>query len=193
MSQGNSQQAPRLRIMPLPGSKTSDAAKPDLESVFNVEETPLLHYAFGIVGRRELAEEVVQDAFLKLHEHWEEVEIPRAWLFRCVRNLALNVLRKNKREMIDDGPGERAAAEPRECPDTELGRMEAVGMIRLLMSEMEGRDQEMVRLKYFEDLKYQEIAQRLEMSVGNVGYRLHHLLKELGERLRKSGIEGGLS
>ncbi|MDB4405930.1 MAG: RNA polymerase sigma factor [Akkermansiaceae bacterium] len=177
--------------MRLPGKKASRAEKPDLETVFSTEETILLHYAFGILGRRELAEEVVQDAFLKLHEHWEEVDIPRAWLFRCVRNLALNVIRKNKREVIDGGLGERA--ETRECPDTELSRMEAVGMIRLLISEMADRDQEMVRLKYFEDLKYQEIAQRLEMSVGNVGYRLHHLLKDLGERLRKSGIEGGLS
>jgi RNA polymerase sigma-70 factor (ECF subfamily) len=46
----------------------------------------------------------------------------------------------------------------------------------------------MVRMKYFQGLKYQEIADKLEMSVGNVGYRLHHLLKDLGERLRKSGI-----
>jgi RNA polymerase sigma-70 factor (ECF subfamily) len=46
----------------------------------------------------------------------------------------------------------------------------------------------MVQMKYFQDLKYQEIAEKLEMSVGNVGHRLHHLLKDLGERLRKSGI-----
>jgi RNA polymerase sigma-70 factor (ECF subfamily) len=61
-------------------------------------------------------------------------------------------------------------------------------MIQMLVSEMEERDQSMVRMKYFQGLKYQEIADKLEMSVGNVGYRLHHLLKDLGERLRKSGI-----
>ncbi|MEJ6644329.1 MAG: sigma-70 region 4 domain-containing protein, partial [Akkermansiaceae bacterium] len=59
---------------------------------------------------------------------------------------------------------------------------------QMLVSEMSERDQSMVKMKYFQDLKYQEIAERLEMTVGNVGYRLHHLLKELGERLRKSGI-----
>ena len=57
---------------------------------------------------------------------------------------------------------------------------------------MDERDRSMVRMKYFQNLKYQEIADQLEMSVGNVGYRLHHLLKELADRLRKSGIEGGL-
>jgi RNA polymerase sigma-70 factor (ECF subfamily) len=172
--------------MRLPGKRTSPVTRRSLEEVFFDEESPLLRYAFGLLGRRELAEEVVQDAFLKLHEHWDEVEIPRAWLFRCVRNFSFNILRKNKRETLDESPGDRESALER--PDDELGRLEAVGMIQMLVSEMEERDQSMVRMKYFHDLKYQEIADKLDMSVGNVGYRLHHLLKELGERLRKSGI-----
>ena len=61
-------------------------------------------------------------------------------------------------------------------------------LLGLGFSEMDERDQSMVRMKYFQDLKYQEIADKLGMSVGNVGYRLHHLLKDLGERLRKFGI-----
>ena len=172
--------------MRLPGKRTSPVARRSLEEVFSAEESPLLRYAFGLLGRRELAEEVVQDAFLKLHEHWDEVEIPRAWLFRCVRNFSFNILRKNKREVLDESPGDRQSSFER--PDDELGRLEAVGMIQMLVSEMEERDQSMVRMKYFQGLKYQEIADKLEMSVGNVGYRLHHLLKDLGERLRKSGI-----
>ncbi|MDA7540571.1 sigma-70 family RNA polymerase sigma factor [Akkermansiaceae bacterium] len=172
--------------MRLPRKRMSPVAQLSLEEVFVAEESPLLRYAFGLLGRRELAEEVVQDAFLKLHEHWDEVEIPRAWLFRCVRNFSFNILRKSKRETLDEKPEERESALER--PDDELGRLEAVGMIQMLVSEMEDRDQSMVRMKYFQDLKYQEIADKLEMSVGNVGYRLHHLLKDLGERLRKSGI-----
>lgn len=173
-------------IMRLPGKKKGVSKRRSLGEVFSEEEGPLVRYAFGLLGRRELAEEVVQDAFLKLHEHWDEVEIPRAWLFRCVRNLSLNVLRKNKRETLDETAGEREAALER--PDDELGRLEAVGMVQLLVAEMEERDQSMVRMKYFQGLKYQEIAELLGMSVGNVGYRLHHLLKDMGERLRKAGV-----
>ncbi|MFT6182148.1 MAG: RNA polymerase sigma factor (sigma-70 family) [Paracoccaceae bacterium] len=172
--------------MRLPGKRKATVEGRSLEEVFSDEESPLLRYAFGLLGRRELAEEVVQDAFLKLHEHWLEVEIPRAWLFRCVRNFSFNLLRKSKRETLDDTAGDRESSHER--PDGELEKMEAVGMIQMLVSEMEERDQSMVRMKYFQDLKYQEIADRLDMSVGNVGYRLHHLLKDLGERLRKSGI-----
>ncbi len=187
MSISSSQQVSKTLVMPL--SRNKSMTKPTLETVFENEESPLLRYAFGIVGRRELAEEMVQDAFLKLHEHWEEVEIPRAWLFRCVRNLSLNHLRKHQREISDDMAAEKIPA-PDERPDEELGRLEAVGMIQMLVSEMETRDREMVSMKYFQDLKYHEIAERLEMSVGNVGYRLHHLLKQLAARLRKAGVDG---
>lgn len=173
--------------MRMPGR--SKGVRSSLEEVFVQEESPLLRYAYGLLGRRELAEEVVQDAFLKLHEHLEEVENSRAWLFRCVRNLSLNLIRKNQREVVDEAADERPSL--REQPDDELERMEAVGMLQMLVSDMEEEDRDLVRLKYFKDRSYQEIAEELQMSVSNVGYRLHHLLKGLAESLRKSGIEGG--
>ena len=45
-------------------------------------------------------------------------------------------------------------------------------------------------MKYFEGLKYSQISQRTGMSVGNVGYRLHHILKGLADSLRRAGVEG---
>ena len=63
-----------------------------------------------------------------------------------------------------------------------LERDEALGMMRLLLAELPRADRELVRLKYHENLKYQDISKRTGITVGNVGYRLHHLLK--GERLR---------
>ncbi len=45
-------------------------------------------------------------------------------------------------------------------------------------------------MKYFEELKYAEISERTGLSIGNVGYRLHHILKRLADKLRKLGIEG---
>ncbi len=44
-------------------------------------------------------------------------------------------------------------------------------------------------LKYQENLKYDQISQRTGLSVGNVGYKLHHLLKALADNLRRLGID----
>lgn len=161
--------------------------KTTLVSLFEAEESPLLRFALGQVGRRQVAEELVQEAFLRLHPLWEQVENPRAWLYRTVRNLALNYLRDHRREDGGEAPEKAAEDAP---PDQALGRMEAVGTVRMLIAEMEPADRDLIHLKYHEDLKYGEISRRTGLSVGNVGYRLHHLLKGLADALRRAGIEG---
>jgi len=161
--------------------------KPTFAEVFEAEESSLLRFAYGLVGQRETAEDLVQDAFLKLHSHWEDVAQPRAWLFRCVRNLALNHIRDHRRETELDPDKEiqgKAAA-----PEQLLGRMEAVGTVQLLVAEMDPLDRELIALKYGENLKYDQISQRTGLSVGNVGYKLHHLLKGMADSLRNLGIE----
>ncbi len=71
-----------------------------------------------------------------------------------------------------------------------LGRLEAVGQMHVLLGELDERDSELVRLKYIEGLTYGQISERTGMGVGNVGYRLHHILKRLAQALRRVGVEG---
>lgn len=155
--------------------------------VFEAEESPLLRYAYGLTGQRETAEDLVQDAFLKLHAHWDEVAQPRAWLFRCVRNLALNHLRKHQRETPMDDRKEWQSPQP--DAGEELGKLEAIGTLQLLVAELSEDDRALISLKYHEGLKYDQISQRTGLSVGNVGYKLHHALKHLADSLRRLGVE----
>ena len=183
---GAAKSAKRSGTGPVPMERAQGKSA-GFSAVFLAEEGPLLRFAYGICGRREVAEDVVQEAFLKLHSHWDEVESPRAWLFRCVRNLALNHLRKTRRETDEEEGREAVDAKP--PPDAAVGRMEAAGMLRMLMAELPEKDRELVELKYDKNLKYKEISKRTGLSVGNVGYRLHHVLKGLAEALRRVGIE----
>ena len=178
------------KVMLLPSHHQGDSAptKPSMREVFDSEEEGLVRFAYGLLNRREVAEEIVQEGFLALFEDYEKVENPRAWLYRCIRNKAYNEIRKRKREVID-GETPEGPDEGTDTPDEALGRMEAVGQLQLLITELGSRDGDLVRLKYFEGLDYKEIAQRTEMTVGNVGYRLHHVLKGLADNLRKIGVE----
>jgi RNA polymerase sigma factor (sigma-70 family) len=161
--------------------------KPTLRQVFETEESPLLRFAHGLVGQRETAEDLVQEAFLKLHAHWDDVVNPRAWLFRSIRNLALNHLRDHKRETHIDPSHDFQSDSP--DPDQTLGRLEALGTLQLLVSELDPADRDLISLKYHENLKYDQISQRTGLSIGNVGYKLHHALKNLADSLRRLGIE----
>ncbi len=168
------------------GTGATGGERPSLRAVFETEESGLLRYALGLTGRRAVAEETVQEAFLRLHGLWAEVENPRAWLYRCVRNLALNHRRDHRpeTELPDEAPAPEAA-----LPVETLARDEAVGAMRLLLAELPPEDRTLVQLKYQDDLKYQEIGRRTGLSAGNVGYRLHHVLKALADGLRRAGIE----
>ena len=193
MSQPHPQSSESSSAIPvMPTSSQSDAAgaaeKPTLRALFETEESPLLRYAFSLIGRRAIAEEVVQEVFLQLHTNWDKVQNPQAWLYRSVRNRAFNHHRDHKREVLVDGEQEVES----EAATTEalLHRMEAAGFLRLLLAELEEADRQLVQLKYFEDLRYREISERTGLSIGNVGYRLHHILKQLAGKLRHLGIDG---
>ena len=92
-------------LKPIPrvnGSVATGVSESTFQSLFDSEETPLLRYAFSLVGRRAVAEDIVQEVFLQLHTQWDDVDSPKAWLFRSVRNRAFKHIRDNKREVLGE-------------------------------------------------------------------------------------------
>ena len=181
-------------LKPLPRVNQADSqgvSKLTLRTLFDAEESSLLRYAYSLIGRRAVAEEIVQEVFLQLHTHWDDVDSPRAWLFRSVRNRAYNHNRDNKREILtcDDRQAQSTNATD-ETPDTLLLSREAAGKLRLIVEELDEDDRQLVKLKYYENLKYREISVQTGLSISNVGYRLHHILRGLAEKLRQLGIDG---
>ena len=161
-----------------------------LRTLFDSEESNLLRFAFSLTGRRAVAEEIVQEVFLQLHAKWEEVSEPRAWLFRSVRNQAFHYLRKSRRETLgSDADGTQVANSSDETPDELIARMETVAELRQLVSQLPEKDRRLVQLKYYEGLKYRDISQRTGLTISNVGYRLHQVLKKLAAGLLARGVE----
>ncbi|MEM9367865.1 MAG: RNA polymerase sigma factor [Planctomycetota bacterium] len=161
-----------------------------LRSLFEAEESGLLRYAFSLVGRRAVAEEIVQDVFLELHRRFDEVETPRGWLYRSVRNRAFHHIRRARREFLDGEDTHLSTAEDAaEPPEEELKRMEATGRLRELLEQLDEKDRLLIQLKYFEGLQYRSIGERMGLKVGTVGYRLHHILKDLAGKLESLGID----
>ena len=186
-------QRTELMLKPTPRVCRPGAAdEPELtvRSLFDAEEAPLLRYAFALIGRRAVAEEIVQDAFLQLHVRWNEIEAPRAWLYRTVRNRIYNHVRDTRRETLTgDDPAEQSTVQEEETPEAALQRMEVAAALRQQLSQLDEVDQQLVKLKYFEGMKYRDISDKTGLSIGNVGYRLHHVLKELASRMKPLGIE----
>src|SRR3954470_19107252 len=105
-----------------------------IEELFSVLESPLLSYALRLLRERAPAEDVVQEAFMKLHAQFSEVREPKRWLYRTVHNLALNQLRDTRKIVpLDLPPAEGApateTADPQPWPDEQIVRLEGIGLV----------------------------------------------------------------
>ncbi len=167
---------PTTDTLPTSPPPASGVAGSSLEQLFVAEESRLLRLAHGVTGDFAAAQDIVQDAFLRLHPRFSEVAEPRAWLVTVVRRLALDHLRRRKPTAPVDALAETPADEPAHRRDE---RAESLGALRLCLADLPPRDRELVRLKFDDGLDYAGIAARTGLSVGNVGYRLHHTLKRL--------------
>lgn len=178
-----------------PNQASADPTAPEtIEALFAALESPLLSYALRLTGDRAAAEDLVQDAFMKLHAQFAEVREPRHWLYRAVHNAALNHRRRAGKLIPLDPPAEPGAGEsnggtdPEPLPDEQIARWENIGLVRLGLETLDARSRELIRLKFDENLSYKEIAARTGLKTGHVGYLLHHALKEIAGELARSGV-----
>ena len=185
-----------------PDQTSAQPSEPEtIEELFKNLESPLLHYALRLTGQVSVAEDLVQEAFMRLHAQFHDVREPRRWLYRTVHNLALNQRRDAQKIVpLDPGPGAGAACgssetvpsrestDPRPLPDEQIARWEAIGLVRLSLETLDQRAREVVRLKFIEGLSYKEISARTGLGVGHVGYLLHHALKAVAEELARNGV-----
>jgi RNA polymerase sigma factor (sigma-70 family) len=175
-------------------ARTEQARAETIEELFAALESPLLSYALRLTGELSQAEDVVQEAFMRLHEQFDEVREPRRWLYRTVHNRALNQRRQAGRIVPLDPPAEEGTspsadtADPLPLPDEQIARWEGIGLVRLSLETLDERSRELIKLKFNENLSYKEISARMGLSVGNVGYLLHQAIKEIAEELKKNGI-----
>ncbi|MGI8432912.1 MAG: RNA polymerase sigma factor [Chthoniobacterales bacterium] len=156
----------------------------DLTALLARFELPLLQYATRILGDRERARDVVQETFVELQRHVRRQTdaAPAKWLFTVCRNRALNICRKEKRltyldhEILDREP----VAGP--APNERIEWEEARGFLLRIVATLPPRQQEVLQLKFQNDLSYQEISEITQLSVSHVGVLLHTALKSLRER-----------
>jgi len=166
--------------------KESAEAK-EFEQIIRRFELPLLQYATRIMGDRDRARDVVQETFVQLQRDGSELhdDAPAKWLFTVCRNRALNVCRKGKRmtyldqELLESHEGDAL------LPFERLEQEEASGFLLRIVATLPPRQQEVLQLKFQNDLSYQQISEITKLSVSNVGVIIHNALRTLRQHYAK--------
>jgi len=150
-------------------------------------ERPLVRYAQHLVGDLDRARDVVQDTFLKLcsHDLDGSADHTGPWLFAVCRNRALDVLRKENRMNALEEVGTEVLESRDPPPDEMFDQNERTENVLDALDHLPEKQQEVIRLKFQEDLSYKEISQVTGYSTSNVGFLIHTGIQTLRSQMAR--------
>jgi RNA polymerase sigma factor (sigma-70 family) len=142
---------------------------------------------FNASDAEDVVHAVIQSAIARPGEPFGSLEHIRNYVAKAVLNRAVQTRQKDERLTRWDGEAEiRAGVEPSAL---ELEEKERDLMLRKALVALSPRDWEVVKLRYFNGLTFQEIADGLGLSVSTIKSREESVLRKIRTRLRKFGIE----
>ena len=142
----------------------------------------LLKVALNIVHDMETAEEICQEAFIRLFERNKEEEV-RYWLIRVVKNLSLNVFRKRKNEAAAVEKLQQIHRSAAPSAEELFSAEEEKRRFREAVDSLPDKWKEVLILKEFGEMNYKEIAKTLRISESNVKVRVFRAKEKLAEIL----------
>lgn len=168
------------------------------ETLIRRHQQGVYNFIFRFLGNREVAEEVFQDAFIKVHQAADRY-VPNGkfttWLYTIVRNLCVDNFRRKKiREALslddrgseDDRSLGDSIASDDIPPDVMSSAMEIEGILQMALKKLNDDQREVFLLREKEGFKFEEIAEMTGVSVNTVKSRMRYALEALRRVLKQS-------
>jgi RNA polymerase sigma-70 factor, ECF subfamily len=148
------------------------------EVIYDRHSGPAFSLAYRMCGRRALAEDVVQEAFLSLWRTGARYDPARGsvrtWVLTAVHNRGIDAFRRettrDARNVVDDGITERIEAAER--TDEEVERRDQAQEVRGALDTLPDDQRQVIELAYFGGFSHTEIAEMLALPAGTVKGRM---------------------
>lgn len=152
---------------------------------------PIYYMLYEKVGNEEIAKdltiEALGKAFKKLHMYVPNYTFS-TWLFTIARNNCIDYLRKHKLPTIsidqimvnDDGEVSTFDIPSNDpSPDKLMIKKQRIKILRQIVNQLKPKYRKLVRLRYFQELSYEEIAKLIDIPIGTVKAQLHRSREQL--------------
>ena len=148
------------------------------EVIFDRHSGPAFSLAYRMCGRRAMAEDVVQEAFLSLWRSGARYDrrrgSVRTWVLGVVHNRAIDAFRRGvvreSRNVSDEGLAEQLPATER--TEVEVARRDEASHVRGVLGELPAEQRQVIELAYFGGFTHTEIADMLALPAGTVKGRM---------------------
>ena len=184
-----------------------EACKEGDQTAFNLLvwrwEKPLFNFIYKYVGDAHLAQDLVQETFIRVMRSIRQYEHRAAfstWLYRIGINLCKDHFRKKRLPMVSlhdyytTSSGDRVYVQDH-VPDEGARSDEALAasrreeLVRRLLAGLRDEQRIVILMKEYQGLKFREIAEILEVPEGTVKARLYNGLRAMREQIERSGIQ----
>lgn len=161
------------------------------EALFRDSYAQLCSFALTLVRTRDDAEDVVQQVFANLWRSRGDLEIResvRAYLYRAVRNVALNRLRSGRSALrLAESPSRSPVADPPPDPAEAVTTDQQVTALNRALDRLGERSREVLRLRWIDGLSHAEIAETLGITRKAVESSITRGLRALRELIDPEG------
>jgi len=160
-------------------------------------ERKVYNLAYRLTGNPEDASDLAQEAFVRVYQSLGDFRGDSSfatWLYRIVANACRDELRRRQRQRTvslevtvenEDGEMVRQYADEGEGPDQALERVELQRLVRETLATLDEDHRQILILRDFQDLSYQDIAELLNLSLGTVKSRINRARNALKEKLAR--------
>jgi RNA polymerase sigma-70 factor (ECF subfamily) len=153
-----------------------------LEEVYDAYSTALYRHALTILGSTSDAEDVLQDVFLQLvRRRGGPIKDLKAYLFTAARHQSCSSLRRRRHD-AQGCDAEAARPAPEDGPEQFADRH----VLREALQALPSEQREVVILKVYEQLTFEEIGRAVKASVNTVASRYRYALQKLRKALGES-------
>ena len=168
------------------------AQKGDKEAygeIYKLYQKKIYRFSYYMIQNKELAEDITQNTFIKAWRALPFFSLNKngtiqAYLFKIARNLTIDYQRKRKEvslEVIEDiMPSDENLEEI-------VARQEEQEIVARSLKTLDEEERQIVVLRYFEDMSYEEISKVVGKNEGAIRVRLHRTLKKLKEEIKDYG------
>ncbi|MCX6266153.1 MAG: RNA polymerase sigma-70 factor [Bacteroidetes bacterium] len=157
-----------------------------LEVLFRNHFIGLCRFALGYVKNEDAAREIVQDSFVNLWEKRDSIDLSKpvkSYLTTAVRNKCINYLRDHKKFSSDLLALENLSQDGMSDMPDKLVESEMRDQINRAIAELPEKCREVFTLSRYQNLKYQQIADKLKISVKTVETQMSKALQHMRIRL----------
>ena len=159
----------------------------EFEKLFKELYSTLSHFAYGFTKDFDSAQEIAQDVFINLWQKRETIDPKKSiksYLFTSTKNRCLNYIRDNKKFRSQYLDVELELEIPVEDKDI-FSENERIDRINQAFDKLPEKCREVFELSRFEEMKYKDIAEKLNISIKTVEVHMSKALKILREELKE--------